>query len=131
MKKSIKAGSNQHMQHQQLLDMEQEPDHEQMQLNPSRQSNILDLYLTSYPSLVKSCYTVPGISDLHMVVVDCDVKQIYKKQKHRKLYVYKKAKWTNIKSNLRAISMYITHSPSSVEAKWQDLREEIIKGKTR
>ena len=32
-----------------------------------------------------------------------------------------------MKSNLRALSMYITHSPSSVEARWQDLREGIIK----
>ena len=29
-------------------------------------------------------------------------------------------------SNLRALSMYITHSPSSVEAKWQDFREGIL-----
>ena len=100
-KKSIKAGSNQHIQHQQLLDMEQELGFEQMQLSPSREGNILDLYFTTYPSLVKSCYTVPGISDHHMVVVDCDVKPRYKK-KHRKLYIYKKANWTNIKSNLRA-----------------------------
>ena len=126
-KKSIKAGSNQHMQHQQLLDMEQELGFEQMQLSPSRESNILDLYFTTYPSLVKSCYTVPGISDHHMVVVDCDVKPRYKKQKHRQLYIYKKANWTNIKSNLRALIMYITHSPSSVETKWQDLREGIFK----
>ena len=67
-KKSIKAGSNQHIQHQQLLDMEQELGFEQMQLSPSSESNILDLYFTTYPSLVKSCYTVPGISDHHMVV---------------------------------------------------------------
>ena len=87
-KKSIKAGSNQHIQHQQLFDMEQELGFEQMQL--SRESNILDLYFTTYPSLVKSCYTVPGISDHHMVVVDCDVKLRYKKQRHRQLYIYKR-----------------------------------------
>ena len=79
-KKSIKAGSSQHIQHQQLLDMEQELGFEQMQLSPSRESNILDLYFTTYQSLVKSCYTVPGISDHHMVVVDCDVKPRYKKK---------------------------------------------------
>ena len=77
-KKSIKAGSNQHMQYQQLLDIEQELGFEQMQLSPSMESNKLDLYLTTYTSLVKSCYTVPGISDHHMVVVDCDVKPRYK-----------------------------------------------------
>ena len=79
-KKSIKAGSNQHIQHQQLLDMEQELGFEQMQHSPSRESNILDLYFTTYPKLVESCYNVPGISDHHMVVVDCDVKPRYKKK---------------------------------------------------
>ena len=116
-KKSIKAGSNQHKQHQQLLDMEQELGLELMQLSPSRESSILDRYFTTYTSLVKSYYTVPGISDHHMAVVDCDVKPRYKIKKIRKLYIYKKANRTNIKSNLRALSMYITHSPSSVETK--------------
>ena len=114
------------MQHQQLHDMEQELGFEQMQLSPSREGNILDLYFTTYPSLVKSCYTVPGISDHNMVVVDCDEKPRYKK-KHRKIYIYNKANWTNIKSNLRLLGMYIAHSPSSVETKWQDLREGIFK----
>ena len=90
-KKSMKAGSNQHIQHQQLLYMVPELGHEQMQLIPSRESNSLYLYFTTiiiitiiiitYPNLVKSCYTVPGISDHHMVVVDCDVKPRYKKSK--------------------------------------------------
>ena len=43
-KKSMKVGSNQHIQHQQLLDMAQELGLEQMQLSPSRENNILDLY---------------------------------------------------------------------------------------
>ena len=81
-KKSIKAGSNQHMQHQQLLDMEPELCFEQMQLSPSMESNILDLYFTTYPSLVKSCYSVPGISHHHMVVVDCDVRHRYIKHRN-------------------------------------------------
>ena len=79
-KKSIKTGSNQHIQHQQLLDMEQELGFDQMQLSPSRESNILYLYFTTYPNLVKSCYTVPCIIDHHMVVFDCDVKPRYKKK---------------------------------------------------
>ena len=69
------------------LDMEQELGFEQMQLSPSRENNILDLYFTTYPSLVKSCYTVPGLSDYHMVVVDCDVKPRYKKQKHKIIHL--------------------------------------------
>ena len=68
---------------------------------------------------------VPDISDHHMVVVDCDVKPRYKKKIENYIST-KKVNWTNIKSNLRALCMYITHSPSSVETKWQDLREGIF-----
>ena len=94
-----KSGSILQIQRQQLLDMAIEHDLEQMQLSPSSESNILDLYF------IKSCYTVPGISDHHMVVVDCDVKPIYRKQIHIKLYIYKKANCTIIKSNLKGLSM--------------------------
>ena len=96
------------MEHQQLRDMVQEHGLEQMQLHPSRESNILDLYFTTYPSLVKFCYTVPGIYVHHMVVVDCDVK-LDIETKDRKLYIYKKAKWTNIKSTS---PMYVHYSLS-------------------
>ena len=88
-KKSIKTGSNQHMQHQHLLDMVQELGLEQMQLYPTRENNILDLYFTTYPSFVKSCNTVPGISDCHMVVVDCDVKPRYNKPEQKTIYLLK------------------------------------------
>ena len=124
-RKSIKAGSNHHIQYQQLLDMAQEFGFEQMQLSPSREGNILDLYLTTYSSLVKSCYTVPDISDHHMVVVDFDVKPRYRRKKTEN-YISAKRQTEPI-SNLRALSMYIAHSPSSVEAKWQDLRDGIFK----
>ena len=46
----------------------------QMQKEPTRESSILDLYLTNKPGLVKHNTTIPGISDHHMVVVDSDVK---------------------------------------------------------
>ena len=69
-KKSTKAGSNNQIQQQQLVDMAQELSLEQMLLNPSRENNILDPYFTTYPILVKTCNSVPGISDHDMVVVD-------------------------------------------------------------
>ena len=84
-----------------------------MQLSPSRESNTFDMYYATYPSFVKSCYTVPGIPDHQMVVVDCDVKHRYKKNIEN--YISTKRNTGPI-SNLRALSMYITHSPSSVEA---------------
>ena len=69
---------------------------------------------------------MPGISDHHMVVVDSDVRPRYPSQ-DIKLYIYKKSNFTNMKSNLEILSMYITNSPSSVETKWQDLKDGIFK----
>ena len=125
--KSTKSKSNQQAQHRQLIDIIQEQGLEQMQMNPSRENNILDLYFTNYPSLVKSCDTVPGISDHHMVVIDSDLKTRYNKPKHRKLYIYKRANWDNVKTKLQALSEYIIQSSCSVEAKWDDFKKGIFK----
>ena len=68
--KSTKAGSNHQIQQQQLVDMAQELSLEQMLLRHSRENNILDPYITTYPTLVKTCNSVPRISDHDMEVVD-------------------------------------------------------------
>ena len=59
---------------------------ERIQLIPSRK-NILDQSFGTYPSVVKSCKTVPSMPANDVVVVDSDVKPRYNKQKHRKLYI--------------------------------------------
>ena len=53
-KKSIKAGSNHQIQHQQFLDTAQEHGHEHIQLDPSMESNVLHMYLTTFLRLFKS-----------------------------------------------------------------------------
>ena len=50
---------------------------EQIQMNTTRENNNLDLFFTNHPSLVKSCNTIPGISDHDMVVVDIELKPHY------------------------------------------------------
>ena len=70
-----------------------------MQTNPTRQVNVLDLYFTNIPSLVKSCETIPGISDHDMLVIDSDLKPTYNKPKRRKVYIYKGADMNTIKQN--------------------------------
>jgi hypothetical protein len=54
---------------------------EQLQLKPSRENNILDLFLTNQPSIVKSCNTIPGISDHNIIIVDTDLEPRYNKSK--------------------------------------------------
>ena len=46
----------------------------QLQLEPTRGENILDLYLTNRPGLVKNIQTIPGICDHNMIIVDTEFK---------------------------------------------------------
>jgi hypothetical protein len=66
---TVKTGSNQVNHHQELIEIIEDSGMEQLQLKPSRENNILDLFLTNQPSLVKSCNTIPGISDHNMIIV--------------------------------------------------------------
>ena len=46
----------------------------QMQRDPTRGQNLLDLFCCNKPSLVKSCISIPGISDHSIVLADCNLK---------------------------------------------------------
>ena len=65
---------------------------------------ILDLVFTTNPSLIKFSVSVPGISDHDIVVTDADIKPIYTRQKHKKVYKWKQANWENIKSDCETLT---------------------------
>ena len=46
----------------------------QMQREPTRGQNLLDLFCCNKPSLVKSITSIPGISDHNIVLADCKLK---------------------------------------------------------
>ena len=94
---TVKTGSNQVNHHQELIVIIEDSEMEQLQLKPSRENNILDLFLTNQPSLVKSCNTIPGISDHNMIIVDTDLKPRYNKPKRREINIFKKANWDQIR----------------------------------
>ena len=97
---------------------------EQLQLKPSRENNILDLFLTNQPSLVKSCNTIPGISDHNMIIVDTDLKPRYNKHKRREINIFKKANWNQIKTDID-LGTRIIQSKTPVEEKWTGLKNRI------
>jgi hypothetical protein len=48
-----------------------------------------------------ACFsTSPGISDHHAIVIDSNLKPSYNKPKRRNIYLFKKAKWENIKEEI-------------------------------
>ena len=68
-----------------------------MQKSPTHQEgNILDLYATNKPGLVKSCNDIPGISDHHVVVIDSYLKAHTSKKPPRKVHIWKRAYWDQI-----------------------------------
>ncbi|CAC5407482.1 unnamed protein product [Mytilus coruscus] len=123
---TVKSGKAQVKHHQELLELIEEFGMEQLQLKASRENNILDLFLTNHPSLVKSCNTLPGISDHNMIVLDTDLKLQYNKPKPREIYVYKKAKWEEIKADIIKLGSDITNSNTAVEDKWTNLKKEQV-----
>ena len=91
-------------------------------MNTTRENNNLDLFFTNHPSLVKSCKTVPGISDHYMVVVDIELKPHYNRPKHRETFTYKKANWEEIRSAISTQDQDIIESNEPVEGKWLKLK---------
>ena len=69
----------------------------QMQRDPTRGQNLLDLFCCNKPSLVKSCISIPGISDHSIVLADCNLKTPITNKPQRRVYRWSKADWHKIK----------------------------------
>ena len=68
---------------------------QQMQREPTRGQNQLDLFACNKPSLVKACIFIPGFSDL--VFADCNLKATINKKPQRKVYQWSKVDWQLVK----------------------------------
>ena len=69
----------------------------QTQRDPTRGQNLLDLFCCNKPSLVKTCISIPGISDHSIVLADCNLKTPITKKTQRRVYRWSKADWLKIK----------------------------------
>ena len=70
---------------------------------PTRGSNTLDLVITNQPSRFVRCETLPGISDHDVMFVVFDIELNKNHQRPKKIPLYGKAKWDNVKSDLDQI----------------------------
>ena len=77
---------------------------EQLVLEPTRQYNTLDLCFTSHPKSVTSSQTSPGLSDHEAVVIKFCSQTCLPKQSPRKIHLYNKANWEEIRSSLLHVS---------------------------
>ena len=74
-----------------LIEVISEAGLQQMQGEPTRGQNLLDLFCCKKPSLVKVCISIPGISDHSIVLADCDLNATINKKPPRKVYQWSKA----------------------------------------
>ena len=113
--------------HEKLLDVISDHHLTQMQREPTRLDNILDLYCTNKPGLVKYYTTIPGLSDHEAIIVDSDLKPEYTKKTPRKVYSYSKADWTSIKQEMNDFTTgYLESLPSlSVEDGWSMFKTKL------
>ena len=63
---------------------------------PTRQRNILDIFITNRPTLVRSCTSIPGISDHEAVCVLSNIIAKVHKSIPRKIVLWNKANFTLI-----------------------------------
>ena len=100
----------------------------QMVEEPTREKNILDLFITNRPSLMKSCSVVPGLSDHHMVVTQNYITAQRRKPIPRKIYLWKRANYTMLKEKVTNLEkemkdMYNVETPINVI--WTD-RKSVV-----
>ncbi|XP_021366929.1 uncharacterized protein LOC110459148 [Mizuhopecten yessoensis] len=123
---AVTSGTSQPQVHQEVLNLLDEFSLSQIQDTPTREGNILDLYITNNTTLVKNCQVIPGISDHHSVVVDADIKPHYIINKRRKIFSYKKADWNSLEEHLSRVSDSVVNSTTTdIDTLWTILRKGI------
>ena len=87
-----------------LLELVQDFQLDQLVTFPTRGMNILDLFLTTHPSIVLTCKPSPGLSDHDAVLIKLSPLLHPTKQHPRKIFLYNRANWDIICEKLLNIS---------------------------
>jgi hypothetical protein len=101
----------------------------QIHETPIRGSNLLDIILTSNPSLFKSSTNTPGISDHDMIITDCEAKPHYQSKRPCKCYIYSKANWEALHNELTNLSTNIKEmcqKGATVQDLWNSFKKELF-----
>ena len=113
---------------QALLDITSEYGLTQIHDKSTRKGNMLDLVFTNNPSLIKTTGNAPGISDHDIVITDSIIKPHYCKQQPQKRYIFSKANWEKIKTDITEIAKDINNNINSkdINFSWNQLKHGIL-----
>ena len=101
---------------------------------PTRVNNVLDLFLTTHPSLVEKSTVLPGLSDhdgIPFIVVNTKARKHGKiKQQRRKIYIFKKADVDKLKSRITALTDKISGNDEKQDypaaSLWSDFKDGLV-----
>jgi hypothetical protein len=114
---------------QDLLNLTTEFGLSQLQREPTRENNTLDLYFTNNPGLLKGIYTIPGISDHDMIVTDSIIKPVLQKKPPRKIFQYSKANWDAAREDASTfMSTFLSGDwkQQSVDSNWTQFKSHVL-----
>ena len=96
---------------------------------PTRQENILDLFLTTNPTLISNIHCSPGLGDHDIVCAEASLKPTQQKQKPRKVLLLNKADWPTLKAKLKHFqqSFLANHLGKTVDELWTDCTNTLDK----
>ena len=122
---NVANGANDRLVQEELLTLTQDYCLTQVHEQNTRIDNLLDLVLTSNPSLLISSTSAPGISDHDLVISDFNIKIEYQQTKKRHGLNYKKADWQKIRDYLQKELPISILRNNEVNTLWNDLKKHI------
>ncbi|KAL3877649.1 hypothetical protein ACJMK2_035326, partial [Sinanodonta woodiana] len=114
-----------------LVEITTNNDLQQMVTEATRGSNILDHLFTTNPALVHNIEIHPGISYHDVIITDIYLKAKTSKKKPRKVHLFKKADWDNLKTDVeQELTKFLKDQEnietSTTEDLWLFLKETIM-----
>ncbi len=125
---AVKPDSRHKALHDKLLSVLGDHHLSQMQREPTRDSNILDLFLVNKPGCVKNVTTIPGISDhTGIILTDCDIKPTFPKSQPREISLFSRANWEAMKEETVAFQQKFVEEIGNkdIDTCWDEFKRHI------
>ena len=116
--------------HNKLLEITNDFGLQNMVNDPTRiaSGNILDLILTSNPSIIINTHTTPGMSNHESVTFNVNLNPVRNKNPPHKVYSCKSADWDTLKDDIDKLNLeYFDMDPNSqdIDINWTFIRERM------